>query len=509
MTSRFLQAVRPFMSITPEVVKPTREVNFNEKLIWTFAALVIYFVMASTPIIGADTGEGDPFAFMRTITASTQGSLAELGIGPIVTAGLIMQILVGSKIINVNMGDPEERSLYTGAQKVMSVLMTIIEATAFLLGGTYGTDLQLTEQVTIISQLLISGIIIILLDEMLQKGWGLGSGISLFIAGGVGLQIFQGLFALQTIGEGPVNANGDSVVSARGIVLAFFYWLTQRDLLTTIGSLFIRYSPFPTDNLYLPSLSLLSLISTVVVFIIVIYFESMRIEIPISYAQYKGIRSTYPIKLLYVSNIPVILTSAVFADIYFIAQMVWRGAGGEGTNNLLAKLLGTFRVDVDTSQYIPTGGLVYFLTPPRSLIGPLGVFDISGADTLFPSITRALIYAIILIILSVIFSIMWLETAGMGPRDVANQFLQSGMQMPGWRRSKKIVERRLEMYIPTIAVIGGLFIGCLAAFADFLGAIGSGMGILLSVSIMRQYFELISKERVAEMNPALRGFLGI
>ncbi|MHA2306851.1 MAG: preprotein translocase subunit SecY, partial [Candidatus Hodarchaeales archaeon] len=111
--------------------------------------------------------------------------------------------------------------------------------------------------------------------------------------------------------------------------------------------------------------------------------------------------------------------------------------------------------------------------------------------------------------LSVIFSVMWLETAGMGPRDVANQFLQSGMQMPGWRRSKKIVERRLEMYIPTIAVIGGLFIGSLAAFADFLGAIGSGMGILLSVSIMRQYFELISKERVAEMNPALRGFLGI
>ncbi|MHA1978107.1 MAG: preprotein translocase subunit SecY, partial [Candidatus Hodarchaeales archaeon] len=135
-----------------------------------------------------------------------------------------------------------------------------------------------------------------------------------------------------------------------------------------------------------------------------------------------------------------------------------------------------------------------------------GVFNL--LDPL-PSLVRAFVYAMILILLSVVFSMMWLETAGMGPRDVANQFLQSGMQMPGWRRSKKIVERRLEMYIPTIAVIGGLFIGTLAAFADFLGAIGSGMGILLSVSIMRQYFELISKERVAEMNPALRGFLGI
>jgi preprotein translocase SecY subunit len=489
------------MSITPEVVKPTREVHFNEKVVWTFAALVIYFVMASTPIIGAQHEGADPFAFMRTITASTQGSLAELGIGPIVTAGLIMQILVGSKIISVNMGDPEERSLYTGAQKVMSVAMTIIEAAAFLIGGTYGTNLNLETQVAIIAQLLAAGIIIILLDEMIQKGWGLGSGISLFIAGGVGLQIFQGLFSAQPFGEGPGE---NPVTSYRGIALAFFAWATQRNPIEAIGALFFRYSP--AEHVNLPSLSLLSVIATIVVFIIVIYFESMRIEIPISYAQYKGIRSTYPIKLLYVSNIPVILTSAVFADIYFIAQMVWNASGGEGTTNPLARFLGTFRVDEASQQYVPESGLVYFLTPPRSLVGDLGVFN--PTDTLF-SIFRALVYAMILIILSVIFSVMWLETAGMGPRDVASQFLQSGMQMPGWRRSKKIVERRLEMYIPTIAIIGGLFIGSLAAFADFLGAIGSGMGILLSVSIMRQYFELISKERVAEMNPALRGFLGI
>ncbi len=502
MTSRFLQAVRPFMSITPEVVKPTREVHFNEKMIWTFAALVIYFVMASTPIIGADLGESDPFAFMRTITASTQGSLAELGIGPIVTAGLIMQILVGSKIINVNMGDPEERSLYTGAQKVMSVAMTIIEASAFLIGGTYGTNLDPGRQLAIIAQLLAAGIIIILLDEMIQKGWGLGSGISLFIAGGVGLQIFQGLFAAQAVPEGYITDPTLGVTSFRGIAFAFFAWATQRGPIEAITALFLRYSP--AENVNLPSLSLLSVIATIVVFIIVIYFESMRIEIPISYAQYKGIRSTYPIKLLYVSNIPVILTSAVFADIYFIAQMVWNTVGRQNPNNPLAAFLGTFTES--SGQYVPTSGLVYFLTPPRSLIGDLGVINPANP---IPSIARAFIYAAILIVLSVIFSVMWLETAGMGPRDVANQFLQSGMQMPGWRRSKKIVERRLEMYIPTIAVIGGLFIGSLAAFADFLGAIGSGMGILLSVSIMRQYFELISKERVAEMNPALRGFLGI
>ncbi|MFX1283813.1 MAG: preprotein translocase subunit SecY [Promethearchaeota archaeon] len=503
MTSKFLQAVRPFMSITPEVAKPTREVHFNEKMVWTFAALVIYFVMASTPIIGAKYEGADSFAYLRTITASTQGSLAELGIGPIVTAGLIMQILVGSKIISVNMGDPEERSLYTGAQKVMSVVMTIIEASAFLIGGTYGTDLKPEDQLAIITQLLAAGIIIILLDEIVQKGWGLGSGISLFIAGGVGLQIFQGLFAAQLVEEGL----GDPAVnSMRGIAFAFLAWATQRGPIEAIGALFFRYSP--SENVNLPSLSLLSVIATIVVFIIVIYFESMRIEIPISYTQYKGIRSTYPIKLLYVSNIPVILSSAVFADIYFISQIIWNitTPNGQNTINPLTLFLGTFMIDEVSNQYVPTGGLVYFLTPPRSLIGDFGVINPAKP---MESLARAFIYASILIILAVIFSVMWLETAGMGPRDVASQFLQSGMQMPGWRQNKKIVERRLEMYIPTIAVISGLFMGCLAAFADFLGAIGSGMGILLSVSIMRQYFELMSKEKVAEMNPSLRSFLGL
>ncbi|MFX1247805.1 MAG: preprotein translocase subunit SecY [Promethearchaeota archaeon] len=501
MTSKFLQAIRPLMSITPEVVKPTRKIHFNEKVFWTFIALVIYFVMASTPIIGADLEEGDPLALMRTITASTQGSLAELGIGPIVTAGLIMQILVGSKIISVNMGDPEERSLYTGSQKVMSVILTFIEVIAFMFGGSYGTNLRIEDQLAIITQLLVAGIIIILLDEMIQKGWGLGSGISLFIAGGVGLQIFQGLFSIQRFAEGPINSPVDSM---RGIILALIAWTTQRGPIEAIKGLFFRYSPAESVNL--PTHSLLSVLATILVFIIVIFFESMHLKIPISYAEYKGIHSTYPIKLLYVSNIPVILSSAVFADIYFIAQMVWNATGKEDTANPLALLLGRFTLDETTKQYVPISGLVYFLTPPRSFIGDFGV--INPIDTL-GSIIRAIIYALILITLSVIFSFMWLETAGIGPRDVAEQFLQSGVQITGWRRNKKIIKRRLEMYIPTIAIISGLFIGSLAAFADFLGAIGSGMGILLSVSIMRQYIELISKERVTEMNPALKGFFGL
>jgi len=493
MASKFLQAMRPFMVITPEVVKPKKEVRFNEKLAWTLGALIIYFVMSSVPIYvlgGNQAAAGDPFEFLRTIMASTRGTLAELGIGPIVTAGLILQILVGSKIINVDMGDPEERALYTGAQKVMSIAMTIFEAGAYILGGAYGIGLGSEAVILIMMQLLAAGIAIILLDEMIQKGWGLGSGISLFIAGGVATQIFWNSFSFN------VNSFDEFPL---GAITAFFTQLVQVGPLEALNQIFLRPG--------LPTNSLIAIVATVVVFLIVIYFESMRIEIPVSYAQHRGFRGKYPIKLLYTSNIPVILVAAVFADIYFISQMLWNVTGNDG-GNILVALLGQFQTDPRTNQVTPSGGLVYFLTPPRGLYGD-GALIPQDASLIVQTIPRAIIYAFLMIVLSIFFSRMWVETAGMGPKDISRQLIDAGMQIPGWRRNRKTIERRLDMYIPAAAALGGLFIGVLAAFADFLGALGTGVGILLSVSIMRQYFDILVKERAAEMHPAIRDFLGV
>jgi preprotein translocase subunit SecY len=339
-------------------------------------------------------------------------------------------------------------------------------------------------------QLLAAGIAIILLDEMIQKGWGLGSGISLFIAGGVATQIFWNAFSISSnsFDQYPLGA-----------ITAFFQILLTGDLLGAIGEMFFRTN--------LPTNSLIAILATVVVFLIVIYFESMRIEIPVSYAQHRGFRGKYPIKLLYTSNIPVILVAAVFADIYFISQMLWN-VFGQNSGNIIVSLLGTFGDPQNTGQISPTGGLVYFLTPPRGLYGRGALIPLTQ-DELIRTIPRAIVYAFLMIILSIFFSRMWVETAGMGPKDVSKQLIDAGMQIPGWRRNKKTIERRLEMYIPAAASIGGLFIGCLAAFADFLGALGTGTGILLSVSIMRQYFDILVKERAAEMHPAIREFLGI
>ena len=98
----------------------------------------------------------------------------------------------------------------------------------------------------------------------------------------------------------------------------------------------------------------------------------------------------------------------------------------------------------------------------------------------------------------------------MGPRSVAKQIRNSGMQIPGFRRDPRVLGRVLERYIPVVTVIGGAAVGALAGFADAIGTVGnaSGTGVLLTVGIMINLYEQIAKEQAMEMHPVLRGFFG-
>jgi preprotein translocase subunit SecY len=245
--------------------------------------------------------------------------------------------------------------------------------------------------------------------------------------------------------------------------------------------------------------SLLGFIATIVAFFIVIYLEGVRVELPLTYAGYRGYRSRYPIKLLYVSNLPVISASALFANVYFFGQLAWSLYNPNNANAWL-NLLGTFAPTFDASGavtgYQPSGGLVYYVTSPRSL-----------ANTIADPV-RALGYLGILVAFSIVFSLTWLEVGGLGPSTVAKQLVDAGMQIPGYRRSGKAVESILKRYIPTVTILGGLIVGLVAGVTDFFGVFGSGMGILLSVGIIYQYYELLMQERAAEMFPAFRRIIG-
>ena len=184
MAGRFLSLFRPLARVLPEIKVPERKVSFNEKIFWTALVLIVYLVMTEIPLYGITGDVQERFGALRVIFASNRGTLMELGIGPIVTAGLILQLLVGSAIIQADMSDPEDRGLFTVASKFFSILLTGIQASAYIISGMYGS-LPGPVTLVIFLQLLGAGVIVILLDELVQKGWGLGSGISLFIMAGV------------------------------------------------------------------------------------------------------------------------------------------------------------------------------------------------------------------------------------------------------------------------------------------------------------------------------------
>jgi preprotein translocase subunit SecY len=226
----------------------------------------------------------------------------------------------------------------------------------------------------------------------------------------------------------------------------------------------------------------------------------------LSYAGYKGFRSRYPIKLLYVSNLPVIFASALFANVYFFSQLFWgmNGNPPAGQNfwlDLLCQFKAVTTTDPTTgattiSRYDPVGGLVYYVTAPRSFL------------SVTEDPVKALVYLGILMAFCVIFSLTWLEVGGLGPSTVANQLVDAGMQIPGYRRSEKAVESILKRYIPVVTILGGIAVALVAGVSDFFGVFGSGMGILLSVGIIYQYYEILIKERAAETIPAFRRIFG-
>jgi preprotein translocase subunit SecY len=310
-----------------------------------------------------------------------------------------------------------------------------------------------------------------LMDELVQKGWGLGSGISLFIMAGVAQTILWSTFS---------PPNGLFVGS-----LSALFGGQQ-----TLG----EWAFGSASGIY-PSL--LGLIATIAVFLIVIYLQGIRIELPMSYAGYKGFRSRYPIKLLYVSNLPVIFASALFANVYFFSQLLWTqfNRPPPGTN-LFFQIIGDYSYNATSGSITPVGGIAYFVTPPHSIQGVIA------------APLQASVYLGIIVAFCAVFSLIWLEVGGLGPTKVAKQLMDSGMQIPGYRRSGRPIEAILKRYIPVVTVLGGIIVGLLAGVSDFFGAFGTGTGILLSVGIIYQYYELLMRERAAEMFPAFRRILG-
>ena len=368
-----------------------------------------------------------------------------------------------SVIHQVDFNVKEDRNLFSGAQKALGILITIGEAVAYVVSGMYGDlgSIGAGNAILIITQLFCAGLIVLTLDELLAKGYGLGSGISLFIATNICETIVWKAFS-------PTTINTGRGTEFEGAVIALFHLLITRN--NKIQSL--------KEALYRQNLpNLTNLLATVLIFVLVIYFQGWRVNLPVKYQKYRGQEGNYPIKLFYTSNMPIILMSSLVSNLYFVSQLLYNRA----PTNVLVRLLGKWQdLDGAPGQKIPVGGIAYYISPPRSL-----------AEVLYDPF-HAVFYLVFILTACALFSKTWIEVSGSSARDVAKQLRDQQMVMKGHRDSALI--HVLNRYIPTAAAFGGMCIGALSVMADFMGAIGSGTGILMAVTIIFQFYESFLKE---------------
>lgn len=453
----------------PQVPKPKKKLSLQTRLLWCGLALLIYMIMGQTPLFGATTPDFDFLAFARVIFASQQGTLVELGIGPIVTAGLLMQLLRGSEILRFDFKKPEERGIFQTATKLVTYVVIVAESAVYGI-AVYGPGIADPSILyVLIGQLMAASIIIMFLDEMIQKGWGIGSGISLFIMAGVAQQILWSLVSPLPAGDGGT--------------IGILPYIGQQVMAGDLSQVFFRSNQLP---------SIFGLLLTAGVLLILVYTQGMKVEIPIVSTKYRGFSAVYPIKLMYVSNIPVILASALTANALFIGQMMWANLNPRNAQPFLNFL---FQYD-PTSPSTPIGGLVYYITPPRGL-------EVAALDPL-----RAVGYILFMIIIVVIFGKLWVELGGLSPKSAAKNLLDADVQIPGFRRSNQPIEVLLNKYIPSVTIIGSMILGGLAGVSDVLGVFGTGIGILLMVDILINYYNQLVREQVEVVMPRLGALLG-
>ncbi|MGB0474584.1 MAG: preprotein translocase subunit SecY [Candidatus Poseidoniaceae archaeon] len=508
-----LYALHRFVDVYPTITKPERHVRFNEKMWTTTFVLIIYFAMTNVMLYGLSGQALDLFSGFRSIMAGASGTIMHLGIGPIVTGSIIMQLFAGAKIIRLDLSNSEDKAMYQGVQKLLVLIMIPIEAIPQTYGfldpmefliDSYGMGWA---NFVIVAQLFAGSYLVFLLDELVSK-WGIGSGMSLFIAAGVSQSTFVGTLSPLPVTSGLGYSMSNPPSGTLPMIFYMFREATNYEMISSNGF----------ETILLTHVNpLAALFSSVVVFLVVAYAESSKLELPLTHGKVRGHRGKYPIRLVYASNIPVILMAALLANINMFTLLFWSHPtlsqtpflGREGYGSL-SEYIGTY----DQGQTTASGGFAWYASMVNGVNDWLLPLLNQTGDVYGHSLTQIMVHVVFYVVLmtvgSMVFAKFWIDTTNMGTKDVAKQIERTGMQIPGFRKNPKVLEKILENYIPPVTYFSGAFVGLLAAGADLLGTVGNatGTGLLLAVGIILRTYEQIQKEQAMEMHPMIRQFFG-
>ncbi len=454
-------------SIIPEVKGPDEQkLGFNVKLKWTLVVLIAFFILANISLFGLSNNALERFQYLAIILGTDFGSIVSLGIGPIVMASIILQLLTGAGILDIDTNTAEGRKFFQGLQKLLVFFFIVFEALVYVL--MKGLEALPGMAGIVILQLILGGIAIYYMNELCEK-WGFGSGVSLFIAAGVSWRIFTSAFQF-------INQQG------RNCLVDFSNTACSGKILVLIQSIINKY---PVEF----ASALGALVATVVIFLVVVWTQSLKVEIPLSFGRIRGYGIKWPLSFFYASVIPVILTAALVANIQLFGGLLenWLGHAtflGHFVNGQAVSGLGFWLGHTNLLDLIIRGGFLW--------------------KFLLQGFTHIIVYAG----LATLFSVFWVKTSGMDAQAQAQKISSSGLQVAGFRQDTRIIESILERYIMPLTIMGGAAIGLLAAFTDLLGALVSGTAMLLVIMIMFQFYQNIAQQHMTDMNPAMRKFMG-
>jgi preprotein translocase subunit SecY len=475
---------RKIFNYIPEVIKPEeKKLGFNIKLKWTLIVLAAFFILANIPLFGLSNNALERFEFLAIILGTEFGSIISLGVGPIVMASIILQLLVGSGILNIDTTTDEGKKFFSGVQKLLVLFFIVFEAFIYVL--MQGLQAAPGFTYVLILQLILGGLAIFYMDGLVSK-WGFGSGVSLFIAAGVSWRLITSAFQF-------VNQQGEncllnlSAIPCSGKVLVLIQSILSR---------------FPIEFIS----ALAAILATILIFLLVIWAQSLKIEIPLSFGKLRGYGVKWPLSFFYTSVIPVILTAALAANIQLFGGMLENAAipcvsGNAAACTGMAKFASYFGFMGSFVQGQPVSGFAFW-------IGSTNILELIIRGGFLPIyILQGITHVLFFVFFSTLFAVFWVKTAGMDSKAQAHKIAASGLQVAGFRQDERVLESILDRYIMPLTIMGGIAIGLLASVTDLLGALVSGTAILLVIMIFYQFYQNIAQQHSMDMAPAMKKFI--
>lgn len=457
---RLLDLVKVFAPVLPEVELPNEKISLDEKVIFTIGAGFV-FLMSHMPVYGlvkdATLKMADPYPALRPLFAMEQGLLLELGLLPMITAAFVWQVAAGLKWVKVNFNYAHDRELFQSAQKLTAFALAAALAVALVASGYYDPVLRraadgsvlVSAYALLLLQVVGCNVVLTLVAELIDKGYGFGSGVVSFVCLNAATGLVRDVVGLEMVAAAP-----GAVPQTYGVVSYLVKALVSLDFAAirdaAVG-IFFR-AGFPTIG---------GVAVAVAVGLVTIVLQNFRYDVPIRSNKARGMANVFPVRLMYTGALPVLFAYTVLANVqlalHFASVFV------EPFYPVVAHVLES---RADSGKVVC--GLAYYVSAPASL-----------ADSVLSPI-RAVVFSALVVVLAAVFGRFWASISGSAPKDIARQFKDQGIVIAGKRDVS--VAKELSKIVPSAATAGAFTLAAVSLAGELTGASGKAVAVAVGVS---------------------------